>query len=124
MKRQAKRIRLPLSAEKLRELRQVRETIDREEKPELLAKARSIRRQHEATQEELARAAELLKDERLAQGLSLADIHERSGISRAALCRLENLVESNPTIDTLDRIAKALGKQLVIALQNRPNAAG
>ncbi len=124
MKRQAKRIQLPLSAEKLLELRQVRETIDREEKPELLVKARSIRRQHEAAQAELARAAELLKDERLAQGLSLADIHQRSGISRAALCRIENLVESNPTIDTLDRIAKALGKQLVIALQNRPNAAG
>ena len=64
-------------------------------------------------------AAELLKAERESQGLSLADMQTRTGISRAALCRLENLVDANPTIATLTRIAEALGKQLVVGLVNK-----
>jgi transcriptional regulator with XRE-family HTH domain len=42
------------------------------------------------------------------QGLSLADIHAKTGIGRAAICRLENLVDANPTVATLDRMAAAL----------------
>ena len=120
MKRIAKRINLPISAEKEAELDRVRETIDREEKAEILEKARRVRAQHAAAQAELSRAAEVLKAERIAQGLSLADMQSRTGISRAALCRLENLVDANPTVATLERIATALGKQLVIGLQERP----
>ena len=33
-------------------------------------------------------------------------------MSRAAICRLENLVDANPTISTLNRIAEALGMTL------------
>ena len=40
----------------------------------------------------------------------------RSGIDRASACRLENGLDANPTIKTLERYAKALGKKLLIVL--------
>src|SRR5262245_45077206 len=54
-----------------------------------------------------------LKEEREAAGLSLADIAERTGMDRAAISRLENGHQSNPTIDTIARYAAALGKRIV-----------
>jgi hypothetical protein len=45
MKRTARRVKATLSAEKLDELRQAREKIDREEKHEILARANEIRRE-------------------------------------------------------------------------------
>jgi DNA-binding phage protein len=57
-----------------------------------------------------------LRAERERQGLSLADIHERTGIDRAALSRLENNEEANPTLATLERYAQAVGKHLVVLL--------
>jgi AraC-like DNA-binding protein len=118
MPRIPKRIHVEVPPEKLAELREVRRQIE-EERPEITARAREVRRQHEAAKAELARAAELLKAERLAQGLSLADVQGRTGMSRAAICRLENLVDANPTVATLERIADALGKRLVIALEEK-----
>lgn len=61
-----------------------------------------------------------LQAERLRQGLSLADIHERSGIDRAALSRLENNEEVNPTLATLERYASAVGKHLIVFLSEGP----
>lgn len=119
MKRTAKRVDLKLSPEEETRLRILRETIDREEKHEIIAMGRAVRKQHQAAEAELHRAAELLQSERQAQGLSLSEVQERTGIGRAALCRLENLVDANPTISTLSRIADALGKRLVIALQEK-----
>jgi len=57
-----------------------------------------------------------LRAERERQGLSLADIQERSGIDRAALSRLENNEEANPTLTTLERYAEAVGRQMVVLL--------
>jgi DNA-binding phage protein len=57
-----------------------------------------------------------LKRERKRQGLSFADMKARSGIDRASACRLENSPDANPTINTLERYAKALGKKLLIVL--------
>ncbi|MHB0961416.1 MAG: helix-turn-helix domain-containing protein [Pirellulaceae bacterium] len=66
----------------------------------------------------LRQALAVLQAERERQGLSLADIHERTGIDRAALSRLENNEEANPTLATLERYADALGKQLVVLLSD------
>src|SRR5688572_22703643 len=55
-----------------------------------------------------------LRAERERQGLSLADLNERTGIDRAALSRLENNEEANPTLSTLERYATAVGKQMVV----------
>lgn len=57
-----------------------------------------------------------LRAERERQGLTLADISERTGIDRAALSRLENNEDANPTLSTLDRYAEAVGKQMVVLL--------
>jgi len=54
-----------------------------------------------------------LKKEREAAGLSLADVAERTGMDRAAISRLENGHQGNPTVDTLLRYTSALGKKIV-----------
>ena len=59
-----------------------------------------------------------LRAERQRLGLSLADIHERTGIDRAALSRLENNEDANPTLTTLERYAEALGKRMVVVLSD------
>jgi DNA-binding phage protein len=58
----------------------------------------------------------VLKAERQRQGLSLADMRQRTGMERSTLSRLENEEQTNPTIGTLSRYAGAIGKQLLIVL--------
>ena len=68
-----------------------------------------------------------LKTARTAAGLSLADVAERSGIDKAALSRLENGIQANPTVETLLRYAAAVGKRLRWTLEDvrrRHSAAG
>ncbi len=57
-----------------------------------------------------------LRTERERQGLSLADIQERTGIDRAALSRLENNEDANPTLTTLERYAEAVGRHMIVLL--------
>lgn len=66
----------------------------------------------------LRQALAVLRAERERQGLSLADMNERTGIDRGALSRLENNEDANPTMATLERYAEALGKQLVVLLSD------
>lgn len=119
MKRTATRQTVSMSPRKAAQVKQLQRLVHTKEKRQLSKSAREFRQKHAAAELELARAAELLRAERLEQGLSLADIQEKSGMSRAAICRLENLVDANPTVATLDRMAEALGKRLVIALRDR-----
>jgi len=60
-------------------------------------------------------AIKALKQAREAQGLSLADVRDRTGIERSTLSRLENETP-NVTIRTLERYAEALGKRVVIEI--------
>jgi DNA-binding XRE family transcriptional regulator len=53
-----------------------------------------------------------LRDE---QGLSLTDVSERSGLTRAAVSRLENGWNLNPTLDTLFRYAAAVGAHVSLS---------
>lgn len=119
MKRSAKRKTIRLSAEKQAEIGRVQKLIHGEEKSALSKAAMQFRKQQRAAEIELTRAAALLRTERHNQGLSLSDVERRTGIGRAAICRLENLVDANPTIATLEKMAAALGKRLVIALEDR-----
>jgi DNA-binding phage protein len=97
--------------------RKVREQIAAE-LPEIKRHGREILAH--ALQEGLAphHAIALLKAERIKKGLSLGDIQERTGIERSTLSRLENNVEANPTIGTLERYASALGKRVRVALDD------
>src|SRR5690606_13578611 len=54
---------------------------------------------------ELNRFVSALRNAREAQGLSLADLSERTGIDRSALSKLENRRNLNPTFATLARYA-------------------
>ena len=57
-----------------------------------------------------------LRQRREQAGLSLGDVAERSGIDKASLSRLENGWYPNPTVHTLTRYARAIGKRLVLDL--------
>ena len=59
-----------------------------------------------------------LKTQREKLRLSLTDLANRSGIDKAALSRLENGLADNPTVNTLERLARALGKRLRLALED------
>jgi transcriptional regulator with XRE-family HTH domain len=63
----------------------------------------------------LGEVRKLLSRERVAQRMSLRDLAEQAGMDSANLGRLERGVDSNPTIGTLDRIAAALGKKLMVS---------
>lgn len=61
-----------------------------------------------------------LKQEREGQGLTLAKLSELTGIDQAALSKLETGANANPTLQTLYRIALALGKVIACDLQDVP----
>jgi transcriptional regulator with XRE-family HTH domain len=65
----------------------------------------------------LTQVIEQLRQERAARGLSLDWLRKESGISRGRLSMLENRVEVNPTINTLERIAEALGVRLLVKVE-------
>ena len=73
--------------------------------------ARSIRQGRQA---QIGEVIGLLKAERELRGLSLADIGERTGLSKSAISKLENNEDANPTINTLTKYADALGMALGI----------
>lgn len=58
-----------------------------------------------------------LKRLRERQNLSLADVADRSGIDKSAISRLENGLAENPTIATLERLARGIGKRIRIKLE-------
>ncbi len=55
-----------------------------------------------------------LKKAREAAGLTLAAVSKRTGMDQATLSRLENGRQPNPTVDTLWRYARAVGRRLVL----------
>jgi DNA-binding XRE family transcriptional regulator len=59
-----------------------------------------------------------LRQRREQAGLSLNDVAERSGIDKASLSRLENGWYPNPTLNTLARYARGIGKRLVLDLED------
>jgi ABC-type phosphate transport system auxiliary subunit len=116
MKRQARLSSQRLTADELADWRQLSQAIDAQEQTEIVNRGRVLRRQRQHATARLAAALQLLRQERERQGLSLADVQERTGIDRSALSRLENAADPNPTFATLQRYAQALGKEFVVAL--------
>lgn len=90
---------------------------------EIVARGREIMRQHRAATAALRETFELLKHERQAQGVTLQELEDRTGIGRGAISRLENDPAANPTVHTLQRIAAALGKSIVVQLTDYNSAA-
>ena len=67
-------------------------------------------------QADMDSAVDLLKGVRESQGITLRTLEETAGIPRGNLSRLENGI-ANPTIVTLRRYAKALGKTIRITVE-------
>jgi transcriptional regulator with XRE-family HTH domain len=63
----------------------------------------------------------VLREARLARGMSLEDLALRSRVDKAALSRLESGKQSNPTIATLLRYARALDLRVTLSLEPLPD---
>jgi ribosome-binding protein aMBF1 (putative translation factor) len=114
----------------------LQQAADRAKQAESRAEERSIRdalererREHgkiattdEPTEPEdaiaIARFIGGLRQRREQAGLSLGDVAERSGMDKATLSRLENGWYPNPTLNTLARYARGIGKRLVLDLED------
>jgi DNA-binding XRE family transcriptional regulator len=83
------------------------ELIDQGEIEELVPQAQYI---------ELRALMVRLRGIRERMGLSLTDLSERTGLTRAAISRLENGWNLNPTLETLFRYTEALGVGLKFAV--------
>src|SRR5262245_53509464 len=103
-----------LTPARIAELSKLAKNIDREEAEQIKSEARAIFLRHE-TIKKLIRA---VKDARLAKGLTLGEVGERSSIGKANLCRLETDLDPNPTLDTLLRYAAAVGIELRVSVEN------
>ena len=114
-RRQAKHVRRKLTDRERARVEEARRQV-RGEEAEIRRKAKQYKQEHDAARAALREAIQLLKEERIRQGLSLTDIQQRTGIEPSNLSRLENDSTSNPTIATLIRYAEALGKRLEIIL--------
>ena len=114
-RRMGKRIYREPTAEQAEKYRRIREMIA-SEIPEIKEEARAIRQGRQA---HIGEAIGLLKAERELRGLSLADIGERTGLSKSAISKLENNEDANPTINTLTKYADALGMALGIVLTEK-----
>ncbi len=114
----ARQIHRPLTPAEAEKVRKHKAWVDANEQ-EIIERGRDFFTRLEAIHD----AVRGLRAEREAQGLSLADMEARCGITRATLSRLENDPHPNPTLSTLVRIATALGVELTIAFSKPKRAA-
>jgi len=117
--RKSHRLHLELTPDQQATIDEVRRTIEAEEKNEIVALAKRLRNAKRRGMATLEETLKVLKNEREAQGVSLAVMEERTGMAKSNLSKLENAADSNPTVATLVNYADALGKKLVIQLVDK-----
>jgi DNA-binding phage protein len=105
-----KRICREPTAEQAAKYRRIRGVIAAEI-PEIRQEAKALR---QGRRTKLQEAVAILRAEREMHGLSLADISEKTGISKSAISKLENNQDANPTINTLSKYADAMGMVLSV----------
>ena len=110
-----KRVKRRLTAAEVKRHRRIIKDVVRE-KDAIVARGRSVLAAHDRLQ----LALQTLKAKRQERGLSLTDVQRLSGIDRARLSRLESDPHANPTIETLNRIAHALGVEVRVAIVDSP----
>lgn len=84
-------------------------------KKELL-KNPAIKQDYDKLGPEYKLAAELLRA-RLHKNLTQTEVAKRAGVSQVIIARLESGT-SNPTIETVDKVSKVLGKKLKLVGSN------
>lgn len=67
---------------------------------------------------DLAEIVPAIKIAREKAGLTLAQVSQATGLTVANLSKLENGLQDNPTLRTLRRYAAAVGKRLVVELED------
>jgi DNA-binding phage protein len=110
-----KRVKRRLTAAEVKRHRRIMKDVVRE-KDAIVARGRSVLAAHDRLQ----LALQTFKAKRQERGLSLTDVQGLSGIDRARLSRLESDPHANPTIETLNRIAQALGVEVRVAIVDVP----
>lgn len=100
-----------LTPEEAAKYKAIREQVAME-LPELIER----HNQRMATADPLHEVVLQLKAAREAKSLSLSDLTELTGMDRSALSKLETGQRTNPTMDTLIRYARAVGKRVVVQL--------
>jgi len=65
---------------------------------------------------ELCKTFAALRALREQKSLSISDVADRTGLDSATIARLESGQLDNPTVGTVTRYAKALGKRVVVSL--------
>ena len=78
--------------------------------------AARVRKEFGHSKREPSEVSRSLRAARMAAGMGLADVAEHAGMTKQAVLRIESGVNSNPKIDTLLRIASAVGKSIKIEL--------
>ena len=98
----------------------IRKAIAEEEQPDVIAankaRGRKVFEELEERQREFASVVTALKEAREARGLSLQDVCDKTGITRASLSLLEN-GHGNPTMTTLRRVAEAIGVEILVTVK-------
>lgn len=111
-KKSVRRSQRTLTGEEKARMRELRMQVEAE-KEDILCQGRQVFAEHEQA---LAQTIGDLKRARQSLGLTLQEVAERMGTDRSNVHRLER-GSGNPTIATLARYAKAIGKRLVITLE-------
>ena len=112
-----------LTPDEVAKINKARKEVE-EELPEIIERNRQrvqARRKKAASELKMASGQGvflILQEERIAQGLSLADLRERTGIDRSNLVRLMK-GDTNPTLETIQRVAAALGKEVRVELVDK-----
>ena len=75
-----------------------------------------VREEFGHSKREASEVARSLRAARIAAGMTLAEVAERAGMTKQAVLRVESGITSNPKVDTLLRIAKAVGKTIKMEL--------
>lgn len=118
-KRTAKRIVRPLTDDESLRLNAARQEVEAN-RGEILRNGRVARQAWLALRREVDDVIGQLRTERERQGLTLADVEQRSGLRRSVLSRLESDQSRNPTLLTLQRYAAALGMTVRATLTSKP----
>ncbi|MCA8994263.1 MAG: helix-turn-helix transcriptional regulator [Planctomycetaceae bacterium] len=112
MKKKAKRVSRPLTPTEKARLKRNQKLVE-QDLPELMALGRKFKARQQSTVQAIVDELQEAKEQ---AGVSLAELEGRTGINRTALSRFFNR-NSNPTVLTLNKVATALGRRLVVSLE-------
>jgi DNA-binding Xre family transcriptional regulator len=115
MNLKARSVRRSITPQERRRSAELADKVDREEMDEIKAMGRRFK----AEGDRLRSVFRELQAERKRQKLSLASVAQRSGIDKSRLSKLENSDYPNVTLDTIERYADALGKQVLISVADK-----